>query len=172
MMRARKYDLWLADSYWTTQKKIFAILFLAAVLVALPLPAEAQSSALNVSSFSQLQSAIAGLTSNTTILLADGTYNLTGTLFLPQNISSGTIKGASGNRDAVIIKGPVMANSTIPFGFWADNVNGVTFQDITIRDFYQHAIILNGGVNNPVSGIYISSISVINSSKTIPLLTA
>jgi hypothetical protein len=73
MMRARKYDLWLADSYWTTKKTFLAILLFAGLLIALPLPAGAQSSSVNVSSVSQLQSAIAGLTSNTTILLADGT---------------------------------------------------------------------------------------------------
>jgi len=43
-----------------------------------------------------------------------------------------------------------MSNSTVAFAFWADNVDGVTFQDMTIRDFNQHAIILNGGVDNPV----------------------
>jgi hypothetical protein len=82
--------------------------------------------------------------------LLDGTYNLTGTLYLPQSISNVTIKGASGNRDAVVIKGPGMTNSTIPFGFWVDNISGVMFQDMTIRDFHQHAIIANGGVNSPV----------------------
>jgi hypothetical protein len=104
----------------------------------------------NVSNVSGLQSAIAGLTSNVTILLADGTYNLSGTLYLPQNISNITIKSASGNRDAVIIKGPGMTNSAVSFGFWADNINGITFQDMTIRDFNQHAIILNGGVDSPL----------------------
>lgn len=99
---------------------------------------------------SGLQSAIAGLASNQTILLADGTYNLTNTLYLPQNLSNITIKGASGNREAVIIKGPGMSNSTVPFGFWLDNVAGVTFQDMTIRDFNQHGIIANGGVDSPV----------------------
>jgi hypothetical protein len=108
------------------------------------------SSTVNVSNVSGLQSAIAGLTSDKTITLADGTYNLTGTLYLPQNISNVTIKGASGNRDAVVIKGPGMTNSTVPFGFWADNISGITFQDMTIRDFNQHAIILSGGVDSPI----------------------
>jgi len=99
---------------------------------------------------SGLQSAIAGLASNATVLLADGTYNLTGTLYLPQNVSNVTIKGASGNREAVIIKGPGMSNSAVSFGFWADNINGITFQDMTIREFNEHAIILNGGVDSPV----------------------
>ena len=115
-----------------------------------PPPPPQQGSNITVSNVSALQSAIAGLTSNNTILLADGTYNLNGTLYLPQNISNVTIKGASGNRDTVIIKGPGMTNSTVSFGFWADNINGITFQDMTIRDFNQHAIILNGNVNSPI----------------------
>ena len=41
-------------------------------------------------------------------------------------------------------------SGTIPFGFWANNVNAVTFANMTIRDFQQHGIILNGGVDNPV----------------------
>ena len=109
-----------------------------------------QGSTISISNVSALQSAIAALTSNQTIALADGTYNLTGTLFLPQNLSNVTIKGASGNRDGVIIKGPGMGNSIVPFAFWADNILNITFQDMTIRDINQHAIILNGGVNNPV----------------------
>jgi hypothetical protein len=114
-------------------------------------PSTAPSSTTNnVSNGSGLQSAIARLTSNSTILLADGTYNIASTLYLPQNISNVTIKGASGNRDAVVIKGPGMTNSSVGFGFWADKVNGVTFQDMTIRDIHEHAIILNGGVDNPV----------------------
>ena len=43
-----------------------------------------------------------------------------------------------------------MGNSTVPFGFWLDNVTGVMFQNMTIRDFNQHAIIANGGVDSPV----------------------
>jgi hypothetical protein len=50
----------------------------------------------------------------------------------------------------VIIKGPGMSNTSVSFGFWADNINGIIFQDMTIRDIYQHAIILNGSVDNPV----------------------
>jgi hypothetical protein len=122
----------------------------ATVTVTLPPTTQPPSSSVNVSNVSGLQSAIAGLTSNKTILLADGTYNITGTLYLPQNVSNVAIKGVSGNRDAVIIRGPGMTNSSVAFGFWADNVNGVTFQDMTIRDFNQHAIILNGGVDSPV----------------------
>jgi hypothetical protein len=102
-----------------------------------------------VATVAELQSAVSKLTSNQTLLLADGTYHLDATLYLPQNISNVTIRGGSGNRAAVIVKGNGMSG-TVPFGFWADNVNGVTFANMTIRDFSQHGVILNGGVNNPV----------------------
>ena len=146
MISRTEYELRLTDPCRTA---LFCFGALLATQI-LTLSVQAQLRTVNVTSVSQLQTAISNLTSNTTILLADGTYNVTGTMFLPQNISSITIKGASGNRDAVIVKGPGMGNNTIPFGFWADNIRGVTFQDMTIRDFNQHAIILNGGVDNPI----------------------
>ena len=111
---------------------------------------KAQTSTINVSTLTQLQGAIANLVSNQTILIADGIYNLNSVLYLPQNISNIVIKGASGNRDSAVIKGPGMNNSSVNFGFWLENIDGITFQDLTIRDFYQHGIIANGGVNKPV----------------------
>jgi hypothetical protein len=113
-------------------------------------PSTSNGNTVAVSTLSQLQNAVMSLVSNSTLAIADGTYNLNAPLYLPRAISNVTIKGASGNRDAVIIKGPGMMNSSVAFGFWADNVSGITFQDMTIRDFNQHAIILNGGVDNPV----------------------
>ncbi len=58
----------------------------------------------NVSTVSQLRSAVANLPSGGTIMIAPGTYNLTGTLNLPQNRSNLAIRGATGNRDDVILE--------------------------------------------------------------------
>src|SRR3989337_1880239 len=136
-------------SVGTKKKFVGLYYFLAFLFIALlPQSIQAQSATVNVSSVSELKSAINSLISNETILLADGIYDLTGTLYLPPNISNVTIKGASGHRDAVVIRGNGMSG-TIPFGFWANNVNGVTFANVTIRDFQQHGIILNGRVDNP-----------------------
>jgi hypothetical protein len=121
--------------------------FTLLVVVCLTPLAHAQSQT-NVATAAELQSAVSKLTSNQVLILADGTYNLNAPLYLPQNVSNVTIKGASGNRAAVIVKGNGMSG-TVLFGFWADNVNGVTFANMTIRDFSQHGIILNGGVNKP-----------------------
>jgi hypothetical protein len=38
---------------------------------------------------------------------------------------------------------------TVNFGFWMDNVNGVTISDMTIRNISQHGVIANSGVDNP-----------------------
>jgi hypothetical protein len=128
-------------------RKLFALTFLVASFLRLPI--QAQAATVNVSNLSQLQTAIRNLTSDTTILVADGTYNLSGSLYLPQNITNVAIMGVSGNREAVVIAGAGMSG-IIPFGFWADNVNNLTFANMTIRDFQQHGIILNGRVDSPV----------------------
>src|SRR3989344_3240732 len=119
-------------------------------LVKVTTPTPTPAGTVNVSTLTQLQNAINSLTSVQTISIAAGTYNLINSLYIPQNISNVTIKGATGNRDTVIIKGPGMNNSAVAFGFWADNINGLTFADMTIRDINQHAIIANGGVDNVI----------------------
>ncbi len=63
-------------------------------------------------------------------LIDPGTYNLTGTLFLPQGLTNVSIRGASGNVNDVVIKGGGMAGA-ITFGIWAGNVQGLTLGDFT-----------------------------------------
>lgn len=72
----------------------------------------------------------------TEILLADGSYNLTsGTLFVEP--SSLTIRGASGDRDAVVITGP--GYDQPGQGLMIAGTD-VTVADLTITDFQSHAI--------------------------------
>ncbi len=109
-------------------------------------PSSTTGGTVNVSTIDQLKTAVANLTSNQTIVLANGTYNLTDALYLPQNISNVTIKGSG--RDTTIVQGNGMTGN-INFGFWMDNVKGVTISDMTIRNISQHGIIANSGVDNP-----------------------
>ena len=97
----------------------------------------------NVSTVSQLQSAVANLPSGGTVVIAAGTYNLTGTLNLPQNRGNLAIRGASGNRDDVTLRGA---------GIWAGNVDGVTIADLTIDGDFKatHGITLNAGAERPL----------------------
>jgi hypothetical protein len=52
------------------------------------------------------QAAVAGLASNTTILIAPGTYRLTSTLYVNGTFASVALRGSSGNADDVVLVGP------------------------------------------------------------------
>jgi hypothetical protein len=123
----------------------------------------------NVSTESQLQAAMGNLQTGDTILLANGTYNLTSTLWIngKNNI---TIRGTSG-CDNVVLIGKGMDNSnygSVEFGIWSNSTN-TTIAHLTIRDTYDNEIILNP----PASSPHIYSVKLINAGsqfiKTNPL---
>jgi hypothetical protein len=118
-----------------------------------PLPAPT-GTIVNVSTVTQLQSAVAAMTSNRTIVIAPGTYNLTGTLYINGTFTNVGIRGATGNRDDVVIVGKGMSAASdggVPFGIWVGgNVHGVTIASLTIRDVYYHPIMLNAGAQSPL----------------------
>ena len=107
----------------------------------------------NVATEPQLQAAVAGLTSNTTILIAPGIYTLTNTLYVNGTFTNVALRGSSGNADEVVLAGQGMTNANygnVPFGIWSGgNVQGMTIANLTIRDFYYHPIIFNGGTHSP-----------------------
>jgi hypothetical protein len=118
-----------------------------------PLPPPA-GTVVNVSTVTQLQNAVAGIASNTTIVIAPGTYNLTGTLYINGTFANVGIRGATGNRNDVVIVGKGMSaagDGGVPFGIWVGgNVQGVTIAHLTIRDVYYHPIMLNAGAESPL----------------------
>jgi hypothetical protein len=109
---------------------------------------------ITVSSVAQLQSAVAAIASNTTILVAPGTYALTSTLYVNGTFTNVGIRGATGNRDDVVIAGKGMnaaGDGGVPFGIWVGgSVRGITIAHLTLRDFYNHPIILNAGAQSPL----------------------
>jgi hypothetical protein len=116
---------------------------------ALPAPS---GTLVNVSTVAQLQSAVSSVTSNKTIVIAPGTYHLTSTLYLNGSLANVTIRGATNNRDDVVLvgKGMGVADANVPFGIWTGgNVTGLTIANLTIRDIYQHPIIFNTGTQSP-----------------------
>jgi hypothetical protein len=121
------------------------------VLLALALAA---ANVVNVSTVAQLQSAVASISSDTTVVIAAGTYNLSAPLFINGTFTNVGIRGATGNRDDVVLVGKGMSGANdggVPFGVWVGgDVRGVTIADLTIRDVYNHPIILNAGVHAPV----------------------
>ena len=108
----------------------------------------------NVSSLSQLQNAVAGIASNTTIVIAAGTYNLNAPLYINGTFTNVGIRGATGNRDDVVLVGKGMSGPNdggVPFGIWVGgDVRGVTIAHLTIRDIFNHPIMLNAGAQSPL----------------------
>jgi hypothetical protein len=112
----------------------------------------------NVSTEPQLQTAMGNLQNGDTILLANGTYNLTSSLYISGK-SNITIRGTSG-CDGVVLAGKGMDNASfgnVEFGIWSNAVN-TTIAHLTIRDTYDNEIILNP----PAASPHIYSVKLLN----------
>jgi hypothetical protein len=88
----------------------------------------------NVSTVSQLENAVNSATSGTTILIANGTYNLDG-VYLRIDVPNVTLRSASGNREAVILDGNYQTTEIIQVV-----ASNVTIADLTLREAYYHPI--------------------------------
>jgi hypothetical protein len=101
-----------------------------------------------VSSTDQLYDAVNRLSNNQTILIEPGIYKLRSTLWIHKpNVS---IIGHSTDCDDVILVGNGMENPNsqrVPYGIWT-NAEGLTVKNLTIKDTYSSAIILNYGAHN------------------------
>jgi hypothetical protein len=130
----------------------------------LPLPTGA---IVHVSTVAQLQNAVAAIASNTTIIIAPGTYQLTSPLYISGTFTNVGIRGATANRDDVVIVGRGMNASNdggVPFGIWVGgNVRGVTIANLTVRDVYYHPIILNAGAQSP----FIHNVRLVNAGQQV-----
>jgi hypothetical protein len=108
----------------------------------------------NVANVAQLQNAVAAIASNTTIVIAPGTYNLATPLYINGRFTNVGIRGATGNRDDVVLVGKGMNaadDGGVPFGIWVGgDVRGVTIANLTVRDVYYHPIMLNAGAQSPL----------------------
>ena len=113
--------------------------------------ADLGSSTVSVATEPALQAAVRALTSNTTIVIQPGTYRLTGTLYVKGQLDNVAIRGATGDHDDVVLAGAGMrAGGAVPFGIWTgESVHGVTIANLTIRDFFEHGIILNPSTERP-----------------------
>lgn len=103
----------------------------------------------NVGSEAQLQSAMGSLRDGDTILLADGTYPLSSSLYI-NGRNNVTIRGAAGSTN-VVLAGNGMDNASyanVRFGIWSNSTN-TTVAHLTIRDTYDNEIIFNPGAQSP-----------------------
>ena len=113
-----------------------------------PLPAPT-GAVMNVSTETQLQTAVSTAPPGTTIVIAPGTYHLTSTLYL--DVDDLTLRGATDNRNDVILAGKGMTNGNygaVRYGVWT-NARRMTIANLTIRDVYEHHIMLNPGAESP-----------------------
>lgn len=115
----------------------------------------------NVSNVTELQSAISNLQDNTTILIKAGNYNLTTTLYIrKKNV---VIRGDGANCEQTVLIGKGMDNAshgTVPHGIWSDAVN-LAVMNLTIRDVYEHGILLNSGAQSPT----VSNVQIFNTGQ-------
>jgi hypothetical protein len=103
-----------------------------------------------VSTETQLQTAMGNLQNGDTLLLADGTYNLTSTLYV-NGRNNITIRGTGGSTN-VVLAGKGMDNASygnVPFGIWSNGTN-TTIAHLTIRDTWDNEIIFNPGAQSPL----------------------
>jgi hypothetical protein len=116
-----------------------------------PLPLN--GTVVTVSTEAQLQAAVQNLASNTTILIAPGTYHLSSTLWINGALINVAIRGDSNTSADVILAGPGMARASygaVPYGIWAGgNVQGLTVANLTIRDIYRQAIVFDASSASP-----------------------
>jgi len=115
-----------------------------------PLPT-AQGNIINVSTVSELIAALQSANTSdghTTIILAPNTYQLTTNLpFIGSNMTGVTIRGATGSRDDVIIKGLGWDDNNVThiFNVAADSF---TVADLTIGEVFYHPIQVHSNPND------------------------
>jgi GH18 family chitinase len=111
-----------------------------------------------VSTESALQTAMRSLLPGDTVLISNGTYHLSRTLYINAK-SNVTIRGASGCDGVVLIgKGMNLGGTTVPNGVWSNSLN-TTVAHLTIRDTYDNTVIFNAGAQAP----HVYSVKLLNS---------
>jgi hypothetical protein len=137
-------------------KFLFTAVFLAPAVLKAASPGNAPqlpitgTRIVNVFTETQLQTAMGNLQQGDTILLANGTYNLTSTLYI-NGKNDVTIRGTNGSTNVVLV-GKGMDNTNfgnVEFGIWSNSTN-TTIAHLTIRDTYDNEIIFNQGAQSPL----------------------
>ena len=107
-----------------------------------PLPPPA-GNVVTVSTVAQLENAVASLASGTTILIQPGTYHLTAQLFVT-GASNVALRGATDDRNDVVILGDGMAVPGVPFGIEVGSAQDVLIANLSIGEVQFSPIQLHG----------------------------
>jgi hypothetical protein len=97
----------------------------------------------------ELQNAMGDLRAGDTLLLANGVYNLTRSLYI-NGRDNVTIRGASGCSE-VVLAGKGMDNPSygdVYVGIWSNSLNTV-IAHLTVRDTFDNTVIFNSGAQSP-----------------------
>ena len=105
-----------------------------------------------VSTVQELQQAVNQLENNTTIVIAEGVYELTERLYIgdpwepdAESLYNITVRGAGASRDDVVLKGPGMTVKEVPKNiFSVFHAADVTIENLTVRDVYWHLVHFHG----------------------------
>lgn len=127
--------------------------------------ASASGPVVTVATTAELQEAVTNLVSGTTILIADGTYDLTNTLNF-RGVSDVAIRSASGDRDAVVLRGRGMSNTSygnVPHVMAVYDAKDVLIADLTMRDAYYHLIQIHG--EHDADGVHLYNVHLIDAGE-------
>jgi len=112
------------------------------------------------SEVAQLRAVVANAASGTTILLQDGTYDLSSgdeASRLSFETANVTLRSLSGNREAVVLDGNYGTSELISI-----SASNVTIADLTLMRAFNHPIHISGPVGNPISGILIHNLRIVD----------
>lgn len=110
---------------------LFIVLFCATASVA---------RVVNVSTYVQLRDACQNALPGDTIVIASGTYTITGAsrIMITNRQGPVLVKGATGNPTDVTVQGQGQDNSAVQMVFNLDDCPAWTFRDFTVRNSYYH----------------------------------
>jgi hypothetical protein len=109
-----------------------------------------------VDSVSELVDAVNSAASGTTILVSDGTYSLNGA-YLRLDTPGVTLRGASGDREAVVVDGDYLTTEIIQVA-----ATDVTVADLTLREAYDHPMHVMSSVSADITGTLIYNVHIID----------
>jgi PKD repeat protein len=108
-----------------------------------PLPPPS-GAVINVATVQQLQAAFASLTSGSTIVIQPGVYRLTSELRIRNNVTNVGIRGATNNRDDVVLLGSGMSTPGVNIVISVENAQDVLIANLSIGEAFYHPIQLHG----------------------------
>ena len=107
-----------------------------------------------------LRSIVAGAGSGTTVVLHPGNYDMSAgdsTSRLVFATPSVTLRSVTGDRDSVVLDGAYQTNELISI-----YASDVTIADLTVARAYDHPVHINGTAGNPISGVKLHNLHVID----------